>query len=138
VVQSTFGGIGLAIAGVPFSGLLTAVMLLLCIAQLGPALVLFPVVAWMFWKADTGWAVFLLLWTLVAVTMDNFIRPWLIKRGADMPLLLIFAGVIGGLLAFGLIGLFVGPVVLAVAYTLLDNWIDAGEAPAGGAGAGRT
>jgi predicted PurR-regulated permease PerM len=131
VVQSAFGGIGLAIAGVPFAGLLTAVMLLLCIAQLGPSLVLFPVVAWMFWKADTGWAIFLLAWTLVAVTMDNFIRPWLIKRGADMPLLLIFAGVIGGLLAFGLIGLFVGPVVLAVAYTLLGNWIDAGpQAPA--------
>jgi predicted PurR-regulated permease PerM len=56
--------------------------------------------------------------------MDNVLRPMLIQRGADLPLLLIFAGVIGGLLAFGLVGIFVGPVVLAVAYTLLQAWID--------------
>ena len=127
VVQAGLGGIGLAIAGVPFAGLLTAVMLLLCIAQLGPALVLFPAVAWVYWNGDTGWGTFLLVWSTVVVTLDNFLRPLLIKRGADLPLLLIFAGVIGGLLAFGLIGIFVGPVVLAVAYTLLGAWIDAGE-----------
>ncbi len=123
VVQAGFGGIGLAIAGVPFAGLLTAVMLLLCIAQLGPGLVLFPAVAWMYWKGDNGWATFLLVWTLVAVSMDGVLRPWLIQKGADLPLVLIFAGVIGGLLAFGLIGIFIGPVVLAVAYTLLGSWI---------------
>ena len=55
--------------------------------------------------------------------MDNFLRPWLIRQGADLPLLLIFAGVIGGLVAFGLVGLFIGPVVLAVTYTLLEAWI---------------
>ena len=114
----------------PFAGLLTAVMLLLCIAQLGPGLVLFPAVAWVYWSGETGWGTFLLVWSSVVVTMDNFLRPVLIKRGADLPLLLIFAGVIGGLLAFGLIGIFVGPVVLAVAYTLLDAWISMGEAPA--------
>ncbi len=128
VVQAGMGGVGLAIAGVPFAGLLTAVMLLLCIAQLGPGLVLFPAVAWLYWNGDTGWGTFLLIWSSVAVTMDNFLRPVLIKRGADLPLLLIFAGVIGGLLAFGLIGIFVGPVVLAVAYTLLEAWITLGEA----------
>jgi predicted PurR-regulated permease PerM len=130
VVQAGLGGVGLAIAGVPFAGLLTAVMLLLCIAQLGPSLVLFPAVAWVYWSGETGWGTFLLLWSLVVVTMDNFLRPVLIKRGADLPLLLIFAGVIGGLLAFGLIGIFVGPVVLAVAYTLLGEWIKLGEAEA--------
>jgi predicted PurR-regulated permease PerM len=129
VVQSALGGIGLAIAGVPFSGLLAAVMLLLCIAQLGPSLVMFPAVAWVFWSGETGWGSFLLVWSLVVVTMDNFLRPVLIRRGADLPLLLIFGGVIGGLLAFGLIGLFVGPVVLAVAYTLVGAWVRAGEAP---------
>jgi predicted PurR-regulated permease PerM len=67
----------------------------------------------------------LLVWTVVAAAMDNFLRPILIRKGADLPLLLIFAGVIGGLLAFGLIGIFVGPVVLAVADTLLNAWIDA-------------
>jgi predicted PurR-regulated permease PerM len=127
VVQSVLGGIGLAIAGVPFAGLLTAVMLLLCIAQLGPALVLFLAVAWVYWSGETGWGTFLLVWSLVVGTMDNFLRPALIKLGADLPLLLIFGGVIGGLLAFGLIGIFVGPVVLAVAYTLTDAWIVAGE-----------
>ncbi len=127
VVQSVLGGVGLAIAGVPFAGLLTAVMLLLCIAQLGPSLVMFPAVAWVYWSGAHGWGSFLLVWSLVVVTMDNFLRPALIKRGADLPLLLIFAGVIGGLLAFGLVGIFVGPVVLAVAYTLLQAWIKAGE-----------
>jgi predicted PurR-regulated permease PerM len=130
VLQAAAGGIGLVIVGVPFAGLLTAVMLLLCIAQLGPSLVLFPAVAWVYWSGETGWGTFLLLWSLVVVTMDNFLRPVLIKRGADLPLLLIFGGVIGGLLAFGLIGIFVGPVVLAVAYTLLDEWIKLGEAEA--------
>ena len=127
VLQSAAGGIGLAIAGVPFAGLLTALMLMLCIAQVGPSLVLFPAVAWVYWSGDTAWGTFLLVWSLVVSTMDNIIRPALIKLGADLPLLLIFGGVIGGLLAFGMIGIFVGPVVLAVAYTLVDAWITAGE-----------
>jgi predicted PurR-regulated permease PerM len=123
LVQTVLGGIGLAIAGVPFAGLLSAVMLLLCIAQIGPGLILFPAVAWTFWMGDTGWGFFLLVWSLVVTTMDNFMRPILIKKGADLPLLLIFAGVIGGLLGFGLVGIFVGPVVLAVTYTLLEAWV---------------
>ena len=130
VLQAGAGGIGLAIAGVPFAGLLTAVMLLLCIAQLGPALVMFTAVAWVYWSGETGWGTFLLVWALVVSTMDNIVRPALIKLGADLPLLLIFAGVIGGLLAFGLIGIFVGPVVLAVAYTLVDAWVGADESAA--------
>jgi predicted PurR-regulated permease PerM len=124
VVQTVLGGIGLAVAGVPFASLLSAVMLMLCIAQIGPALVLFPAVAWMYWTGDNGWATFLLVWSIVVSALDNFLRPMLIKKGADLPLLLIFAGVIGGLLGFGLIGIFVGPVVLAVTYTLLEAWVD--------------
>ncbi len=124
IVQTVLGGIGLAIAGVPFAALLSAVMLMLCIAQLGPALVLFPAVGWMYWTGDTAWATFLLVWSLIVGSLDNFLRPMLIKRGADLPLLLIFAGVIGGMLGFGLVGIFVGPVVLAVTYTLLEAWID--------------
>ena len=123
IVQSVAGGIALAVAGVPFSGLLTALMFMLCIAQLGPTLVLIPAVIWTFWSGDTGWGIFLLLCTVVVGTMDNFLRPILIRRGADLPLLLILAGVIGGLLAFGLVGIFVGPVLLAVAYKLLGDWI---------------
>ncbi len=131
VVQAGLGGIGLAIAGVPLAGPLTAVMLLLCIAQLGPGLVLFAAVAWVYWSGETGWGTFLLVWSLVVVALDNILRPALIKRGADLPLLLIFAGVIGGLLAFGMVGIFIGPVVLAVAYTLLDSWIGDGTTPRG-------
>src|SRR5213594_3032589 len=123
VAQSALGGIGLAIAGVPFAGLLTAVMLFLCIAQVGPSPVLVPAVIWLYWTGQTAWGTFLLVASVVVVTMDNVLRPMLIKRGADLPLLLIFAGVIGGLLAFGLVGIFVGPVVLAVAYTLLEAWV---------------
>jgi len=98
-------------------------MFLLCIAQLGPAPVLIPAVIWLFWSGETFWGSVLLIWTLIVVTLDNVLRPLLIKRGADLPLLLIFAGVIGGLIAFGVIGIFIGPVVLAVTYTLLSAWV---------------
>jgi predicted PurR-regulated permease PerM len=124
LAQSLLAGIGLLLAGVPFAAALTAVIFILCIAQLGPLLVLAPAVLWLYWVGSTLWGTFLLACSVVAVTMDNFLRPILIKRGAHLPLLLIFAGVIGGLLAFGLIGIFVGPVVLAVAHTLLSAWVD--------------
>ena len=124
LVQSVLGGIGLAIAGVPFATVLTAIMFIFCIAQIGPVIVLLPAVGWLYWSDSTGWGTFLLAWTVIVGTMDNVLRPYLIKQGADLPLLLIFAGVIGGLLAFGLVGIFVGPVVLAVAYTLADAWVD--------------
>jgi predicted PurR-regulated permease PerM len=139
--QTAFAGLGLLIAGVPFVGALTGVMLLLSIAQIGVVPVLGSGVAWLYWSGASVWGTFLLVWTIVAGTMDNFLRPVLIKKGADLPLLLVFAGVVGGLLAFGLIGIFVGPVVLAVADALLTAWIDgdtkqdeAGERkePAGG------
>jgi predicted PurR-regulated permease PerM len=124
LVQSLLAGLGLAIAGVPFAGMLTAVMLLLCLAQVGPMLVLVPATIWVYWSGDNLWGTLLLVWTLFVGTLDNFLRPFLIKQGADLPLLLIFAGVIGGLLSLGLLGIFVGPVVLAVAYTLLDAWVN--------------
>ena len=128
VVQSVLSGVGLAIAGVPFAGLLTALVFMLCIAQVGPVPVLVPAALWAFWHGDTGWGVFLLVLTAVVATLDNVLRPVLIRMGADLPLLLIFAGVIGGLFAFGLVGIFVGPVVLAVAWTLLEAWLADGEA----------
>jgi predicted PurR-regulated permease PerM len=98
-------------------------MFVFCIAQLGPILVLLAATAWVYATVGTGWGTFMLVWSLVVGLMDNFVRPALIKRGADLPFLLIFSGVVGGLMAFGLVGIFVGPVVLAVAYTLLDDWI---------------
>src|SRR5262249_25498458 len=125
LAQAVFGGVGLVIAGVPFAGGLPPTMLPLSIAQIGVVPVLACAVAWLYWSGESTWGTFLLVWTIVAGTMDNFLRPILIKRGADLPLLLVFAGVIGGLIAFGLIGIFVGPVVLAVTDALLDAWIDA-------------
>lgn len=129
IVQSGLAGLGLAVAGVPFAVVLTAGMFVLCIAQLGPALVLIPSVIWVFSTYGGVWGGALLAWAIVCSTFDNILRPMLIKRGADLPLLLVFAGVIGGLLAFGVIGLFIGPVVLAVGYTLLVHWVAEGTAP---------
>jgi predicted PurR-regulated permease PerM len=126
LAQSLVGGIGLVIAGVPYAAVLTALMFMLCVAQLGPGLVLFPAVAWMYWRGESGWASVLLVWSIGTVSMDNFLRPVLIRRGADLPLLLIFAGVLGGLLTMGLLGLFVGPVVLAVSYRLAQAWVNEG------------
>jgi len=122
-VQAVLGALGVALAGVPFATLLGALMFMLCIAQVGPMPVLLGAAGWAFYNDSTGWAVFLVVWALIVGTLDNVLRPWLIKLGADLPLLLIFAGVIGGLLAFGLVGIFVGPVVLAVSYTLLEAWL---------------
>ncbi|MGZ6130487.1 MAG: AI-2E family transporter YdiK, partial [Myxococcaceae bacterium] len=129
LLQTAVSGIGMGIAGIPQAGLLTAVVFLLCIAQVGPFLVMVPGVIWLYASGSPGRGTFFLLWTLVTITMDNVIRPWLITRGANLPMLLIFAGVIGGLLGFGVIGLFIGPVVLAVAYTLVKAWVAEGDAP---------
>ena len=127
LAQSVLGGIGLVIAGVPFATFLTAMMLMLAISQIGVLPVLGPATLWLFWNGRSRWGVFLLVCTIVVVTMDNVLRAILIKKGADLPLLLIFTGVVGGLMAFGLIGLFVGPVVLAVAHKLLDAWVEEEE-----------
>jgi len=125
-LQATVGGIGLAVAGVAAAGLLTAVMFMLCLAQIGPTPVLVPALIWVYWKDGALWGTILLVFAVLAVTLDSFVRPVLIRKGADMPLVMIFAGVIGGLVAFGIIGLFIGPAVLAVAYTLVKAWISSG------------
>ncbi len=123
VAQSVLGGVGLAVVGVPFAPVLTAIMFMLCLVQVGPGLVLVPAVVWMYYIGDTLWATVLVGFAAVAMTMDNVLRPWLISKGADLPMLLILAGVIGGLMATGLLGIFLGPVVLAVGYTLLNAWM---------------
>jgi predicted PurR-regulated permease PerM len=130
IVQSTAAGIGLAVCGIPYAMVFTAVIFMLCIAQLGPILVLAPAVGWLYWKGEPVWGTVLLAWTIIVGTLDNVLRPYLIKRGANLPLLLIFAGVIGGLISLGIIGLFIGPVVLAVTYRLLESWISDIDRPA--------
>jgi predicted PurR-regulated permease PerM len=135
LIQVALGGIGLFLTGVPAASLLTAVMAILCLAQLGPILVLIPAIIWLYWSGQPFWGTVLLVFSVPAVTIDNFIRPFLIKKGADLPILLIFAGVIGGLIGFGIIGLFIGPVVLAISYTLLKIWVS-GDALGDEAGSG--
>jgi predicted PurR-regulated permease PerM len=127
ISQSLLGGIGLAVAGVPLAGALTAAMFILCLAQLGPGLVLIPAIVWMYYAGDALWGTVLLGFGAVAMLMDNLMRPLLIRRGANLPLLLVLAGVIGGLIGYGLLGIFLGPTVLAVAYTLANAWMDEGE-----------
>ncbi len=124
LVQSLMAGLGLWVAGVPRPGLLLAVIFVLGIAQLGPLPVLLPAVIWLYWSGSVGWAVALFVWMIIVGALDNVLRPILIRRGVDLPLLLIIAGVIGGLVAFGVVGLFIGPVILAVTYTLLQSWIN--------------
>jgi predicted PurR-regulated permease PerM len=125
IVQSALSGIGLVVAGVPFPGILTLAIFLLGVAQIGGGPVLLGAVIWVYSNSGPLWGTGFLVWALFCTTIDNVIRPLLIKSGADLPLLLIFAGVFGGLVAFGVIGLFIGPVVLAVAYTLLADWVAA-------------
>jgi len=127
IIQTSIGGIGLIITGVPAAAVLMAVMFMLCLAQVGPALVLIPAVIWLYSKDGALWGTILLVVSIVAVTIDNVVRPILIRKGADLPLVMIFAGVIGGLVAFGILGLFIGPVLLAVSYTLLESWVLGGE-----------
>ncbi len=126
LVQSIIGGIGLWVTGVPAPAILSAIMFMLCVAQLGPALVLIPAVIWLYWGGHNVWGTVLVVWTILVCGLDYFLRPMLIRKGADLPLVLIFTGVIGGLIAFGIIGIFIGPVVLAVTYKLLKAWVEGG------------
>jgi len=127
LVESVIAGVGLWLAGVPRAGLLLAVIFVLCIAQLGPLPVLIPVIIWLFWSGSTGLGALLIVVAVIVLVVDNVMKPVLIRRGVDLPLLLIIAGVIGGLIGFGVVGLFIGPVILAVTYTLLQDWVR--EAP---------
>ena len=130
LIQSTLAGIGLYICGIPHPGLLTALAFVLGIAQLGPVPVLVPSIIWLFWSGSTGWGTVLLIWSEPVALLDNVIRPILIRRGVELPLLLIIAGVIGGLISFGVVGLFVGPVILAATYTLAREWVASGQSGA--------
>ncbi|MCC6673043.1 MAG: AI-2E family transporter YdiK [Planctomycetes bacterium] len=123
LIQALVGGLGLALAGIPAAGLLTAIMFVTSVAQVGAAPVLALAAIWLFTQGAIGWGITLGVWTIVVGSLDNVVRPLLIKKGLDLPLALVFSGVIGGLIAFGPVGLFAGPMVLAVAHTLLRAWV---------------
>ncbi len=124
LAEAVVGGFGMYLAGVPLATVLTAVMFVFCVAQAGPGIVLIPVILWMFVFGETLRALLLVAVFVIAIVIDNVLRPLLIRKEADLPTLLVLAGVLGGLAAFGLVGIFVGPAVLAVTYTLFRAWLE--------------
>ena len=123
LVQAVVAGIGFAIAGVPAPGLLTLLMFFVAILPFGAPLVWVPAALWLFYQGHLGWGVFMLAWGTGVSSVDNLVKPWLISQGSRLPFLLIFFGVLGGAVAFGFIGVFLGPTLLAVGYRLLKEWI---------------
>jgi predicted PurR-regulated permease PerM len=126
VAQGVLAGLGLGLAGVPAAALLGVLTFFLSAVPVGPPLVWIPATIWLFSTGNTGWAVFMLLWGIFVVSgVDNIIKPYLISHGAKIPFVIVFMGVIGGALAFGLVGVFLGPTLLAVAYRILEEWSSA-------------
>lgn len=130
LIQALLAGLGFLVAGVPAAGLLTLVCLLLGVIQVGVVIVLIPVVIYLFSTADTVTAVGFLIWAILVAPVDNILKPILLGRGVDVPMLVIFVGAIGGFLNAGIIGLFVGSVVLALGYKLFISWLEQGPADA--------
>ncbi len=125
VAQGILTFIGLWIAGVPRPVLFGVIAGVISILPVGAPLVWIPATLWLVSQGETGWAVFLGLYGAFGISSaDNVIRPWLIARGADLPLLLTLLGALGGVFAFGFLGLFLGPVLLAVGYSLLKDWAE--------------
>jgi len=122
LVQALIAGIGFFIAGVPGAALLALLTFFLSVVPLGPPLVWLPAALWLFHEGSTGWGIFMIIWGVGVSTIDNFVKPWLISQGSDMPFILILFGVLGGALAFGFIGVFIGPTLLAVGYRLVEEW----------------
>jgi predicted PurR-regulated permease PerM len=129
LLQSALLGIGMLVAGVPFAGPITFVCLVLAIVQVGPNIIMIPVIIWSWMYLPALHAGLFTVYTLPLLLLDNVLRPILMARGLPTPMAVILAGVICGTLAGGLIGLFVGPVVLSVFYDLLVAWIASGARP---------
>ena len=130
IAQSILTALGLWLAGVPGVLLLGFLTFLLALTPIGAPLVWFPAAIWLFYADATGWAIFLVLWGLFVVGgADNIIRPYFISRGSDLPFVLVFLGVLGGTLAFGFLGLFLGPTLLATGYEIVRDWAEVDRPP---------
>jgi predicted PurR-regulated permease PerM len=123
LVQATLAGIGLVAVGIPAAGLLAFLAFLLSALQIGAGLVLIPAIIYVFATADVVPAILFAAWSVPVMLVDNFLKPILMSRGVNVPMVVIFLGVVGGTLASGIIGLFIGPVVLALGYKLLVAWV---------------
>jgi len=123
LVQAAVAGVGVLIAGVPGPFLLALLTFFFsAVIPFGPPLVWVPAAIWLFHRGAAGWGLFMLVWGIGVSSVDNFVRPLLICQGTDLPFLFVFLGVLGGMLAFGFIGVFIGPTLLAVGYRLLKEW----------------
>lgn len=123
LAQGILAAIGFVIAQVPGALLLGLLTFFLSIVPMGPPLLWIPAAAWLYYQGHTVMAVFLVLWgALIVSSVDNVLKPYLISQGADMPFILVLFGVLGGLAAFGFLGVFLGPTLLAVSYSLLREW----------------
>jgi predicted PurR-regulated permease PerM len=129
VIQGILTAFGLWLSGVPSPVLLGAIAGFLAVLPIGAPLVWIPAAIWLMSSGHLGWGIFLIVYGIVAVSgADSLIRPWFIARGADLPFVLTVLGVLGGALAFGLLGIFLGPVLLGIGYTLVNEWATA-DAP---------
>lgn len=125
LAQGVLAGIGFLIAGVPGALLLGMATFFLSVVPVGPPLIWGPAAIWLFYQGSIGWSIFVVLWGVLVVSMvDNFLKPMIISRGSSLPFILVFLGVLGGVFAFGFIGVFLGPTLLAVGYRVLNEWID--------------
>jgi len=128
LAQAIVAWIGFLIAGVPGSLLWAVLTFFLSIVPVGPPVIWISATVWLASQGSTGWAVFMALWGIIAISgVDNVVKPLLISRGSSLPFILVLLGVLGGVISFGFIGLFIGPTLLAVGYRLLQEWI-VGEA----------
>jgi predicted PurR-regulated permease PerM len=123
LLQSFLFGIGLSFAGIPHAGLLAFVVLVLAIMQIGTAIVLIPCVIWIWMTKDVGLALLLTVYLVLVGLADNVLKPLLMGRGLTTPMPVIFIGLLGGTFAHGIVGLFIGPIILAVAWELMMAWI---------------
>lgn len=127
--QSVVAAIGFLVAGVPGALLLAGAVFLLSVVPVGPPLIWGGAAIWLYTQGETGWAIFMLAWgALVISSVDNFVKPLLIARGSPLPISLVFLGVLGGVLAFGFIGLILGPVLLAVGIAMGREWLKVSRA----------
>jgi len=122
-LQAFFAGLGFVIAGIPAASLLTSAVLVLGIIQIGPAIVIIPLVIWSWIALETTTALLFTIYMIPVSLLDNILRPLVMARGLDTPMLVIFLGVIGGTISYGITGLFLGPIILAVIWELLMAWI---------------
>src|ERR687897_1277579 len=127
MIQALLAGVGLVVAGVPAAGLLAFLCLILCTVQIGPGLVLVPAMIYLFWNAETPTAILFTAWSIPVMLIDNVLKPLLMRSSVDVPTVIILIGVIGGLLAYGLIGVFLGPVIIALGYELFRAWVRGGQ-----------